>query len=697
MDNISAGLTIKLKQMTDKLKKPVEFVMTHGLTVVILFMSVIAILLYKVADRRFNLLEHPVESAIFMISKIVSFIWFGMLAAEMIKRYISDITERLLAVFAVAVFYIMLWYQSDVTSSGVNFMLAICAVTTVIYLMSINKCLAAAPFLCLLAGFADWRAVIIAAPVMLYYTYYFRCIKEKKPKWIFTAVCLVLIAVGSVISEFTHVWRLLPKFSEVFRSEDIFYNITTISKQTLMLSTVLIFMLMTVWKAEKREKLRVYAIVGYYIMLALIFGSQKLYFVGLFAFLSSLLFIVKRNKRTDFRINRETLIHMLCISACAVFVLKLLSSIYSEWNHPDMYFIATPFYVSYQDFGFIQRGLYGTVFRALFGYYMPKETFLTGYLVFFIAFQLVCAWVFAALIKKAPKGFERDMLIIIFSVYIISPGADKFFLEHSNTMFALIGIYLLYRNKPLVWLVPVLAFICMSTHQVFACIVFPLLFIILVYRALIDSQGHTARNTAVLALTLLTVGVSFFYFCFQNPYDIDCTAEQMRNIIYERNCGFLPRDNFNTSLMIEDVFLETDNSHFLYWQSHITPAMRVNLFSYLVLNFLPLVVYIYVFIRSAKTETSKFKKFAYYTAMISIVVAIFPFISECDYGRWFTQYIMILLLGVGLITAFQPADKKWYNGVSRRAIAIVSALMLVLMLIQPTYEQHLHTFVISLM
>jgi len=67
MDNISSGLTIKLKQMTDKLKKPVEFVMTHGLTVVILFMSVIAILLYKVADRRFNLLEHPVESAIFMI------------------------------------------------------------------------------------------------------------------------------------------------------------------------------------------------------------------------------------------------------------------------------------------------------------------------------------------------------------------------------------------------------------------------------------------------------------------------------------------------------------------------------------------------------------------------------------------------------------------------------------------------------
>ena len=203
------------------------------------------------------------------------------------------------------------------------------------------------------------------------------------------------------------------------------------------------------------------------------------------------------------------------VTASAVVAEQLLFTfVFSDSVFCSEEFRITPFYICYQDFGFIQRGLFGTVFRLLLGSYIPRDTFFSAYFISYFLLKLLFFLLLVRTMHYAKSNEDRTVAMLLVFALLVSPGFDKFYFEMFGYIMAWASVLLAYKNRYSMFLIPVFCLLAMMTHQVFASIIFPVVFIVLVYRAFIGSQGHTVRNTVILTLTVLSVAVSFFYLSF---------------------------------------------------------------------------------------------------------------------------------------------------------------------------------------
>ncbi|MBR1739645.1 MAG: hypothetical protein IJ737_05060 [Ruminococcus sp.] len=341
-------------------------------------------------------------------------------------------------------------------------------------------------------------------------------------------------------------------------------------------------------------------------------------------------------------------------------------------------FIRTPFYVSYQQFGLIQRGLYGTIFQLLFGRIIPEGKMLAGYFAFLLFFFAAVVLLLTAVVKKAEPGRERIVVLTLVLLFLMSPGMYKYFIELSSLILTLLALFCLRRNDMTVWLTLPLVFICMLTHQIYASICFPLIFIIMVWRAFVETEGHGLRNGAVLVLNTLMVGVTFFYFTYFNAARIDYTMDEFSAVVYERSGNAFDPNHES----IHYIFLDKEHTHAKEVPFKIPAAQRMNAIWSFAVNAPLLYLYVLVFLSSARREKSRLRRLAVYTAMISVFALLPPYLIDLDYGRWFGQYFTILILSVVFITLIQPEEKKWYRTLSPALMKTGFALLMLLVLIQ---------------
>lgn len=355
-------------------------------------------------------------------------------------------------------------------------------------------------------------------------------------------------------------------------------------------------------------------------------------------------------------------------------------------------FRITPFYICYQDFGLIQRGLWGTVFRLLFGASIPASTFYPAYYTIYFLLKIVFLLLIVRMLPRAGNGQERAFAAVLILAFAVSPGVDKFFFDLFNFIMAWGCVLLLKKNRSSVWLIPLLCCAAMLTHQIFASIIFPIVFIPLVYRVFIDSEGHTVRNAAVFSAVLLIVAAGFVYLTYFNAQRIDLTFEQFCAVIDRISGGFFtPHSN-----LIQYVYLDKAHSHASLFSAQIERSQVRNALFVLLLNLPAAAVYCGSFIRSAKKADGIIKKCAYIAGMLSILAAAPVFLIETDYGRWCSQCISVLILAPLILTVYQPADKKWYAGTGKRQFYIVAALLILSVLIQPNYPQLLYNYAIQI-
>ena len=252
-------------------------------------------------------------------------------------------------------------------------------------------------------------------------------------------------------------------------------------------------------------------------------------------------------------------------------------------------------------------------------------------------------------------------------------------------------IYLAIKNKSTILLIPIICFLAMMTHQVFASLVFPLVFSVLVYRIFINSEKHMVRNSIVLFITFLVVCTSLVYFTYYNPQSIPFTSDEVISNIAERSGGFFEIDTD----FIRYVYLDKNHEHFNIYANQILFKQYVNTLYYMFLMSPLAFIYWYAYKNSIKKETSIIKKIAYVICMISFGAILPLFIRDTDFGRWCSSIMVIFTSMPAFLLLMQPADKQWDSNYLKKPDYVIPVLLILVLLIMPT-EIHWGLYKLSL-
>lgn len=566
----------------------------------------------------------------------------------------------------------------------VNTLLLTCVSFAVFYIIKNQKPLVILPLVCLLSQLADPRSVLLLSVVIFFYAVV--CTEELSQKKKLTLFGLISFAAMSaaecIMLFFGHppfafdIRDLLKIASKVMIDNNYF----SFSRLTF------IFLLSSPFILSRRSSFRSKAafLLMSLIMFvpAMIFSAFYDWYMPTACFCMMIFFSLYEKK--FFSLNsKKTKIYLAASVAFALLCLFIT-------ERSD--FELTQFYVNYQHFGFIQRGLFGTLMQLILGDRFNADSLSITVTVFQVIFISAVTVMLMLFVKKAKNGKEKYIVFFLMLIFLVGPSNTRKALENINIFLTLVSMYLLYKNKNTAWLTLPLTVICMLFHQVYAAIIFPMLFIAMVYRAFIDSDSHTLRNTSILVTTTLSVCILFFYMTFFNAASIDISYDEFYRILSTRSFNTLA---INTNL-INYVWLDHAHDHYRMIPNTITVSQKKNALIAFVVNLPLLMIYVYAFVKSIKSEKSRFKKFAYVTAMLSVLAILAPFITDTDYGRWFSQYIMHITVSTAFLSVIQPKDKKWYKDIPNKRLRKTALVLTVLAFLQYPFDVAIYTYYLKI-
>lgn len=645
-----------------------------------IFWIIFSVLVLPSVKRTDPLLDRIVLAGFAPLLNIVIYVFFSIITVKLIGKYASGNRERLLAVLmTVCISFIL---NADTMLIGDS--AGICLLYFALGLLLLRGDSILIPLLIFIGILI---CPVLLVPLIPFGVYFLIYPAEKKVR--LTVIACMIFAVLALVCHAAlngGAGSLLRPFT--MESGRIFRLISDISKTGIVL---IIFSLLILQYSSVKKPLK-------YTLLVSVGCTMMVYLIGqkyngvLFAYLMIqsliLLYIFRRSVYRCVK-NVKALRAFFMMTAFLIVLGQLLCTFdFDNRFFGSTAFRITPFYVCYQDFGFIQRGVFGTIFRLLFGTYIPENTFFGAYFISYFLLKLLFFVLIAGTVRYAKSGEERLTAMLLVFIFLISPGADKFYFEMFGYIMAWTSVLLACRNGHSMFLIPVCCLLAMLTHQVFASIIFPVVFIAVIYRALIDSQGHTVRNTVILTLTVLSVAVSFFYLSFFNAKNITFTYEQVCDMINQISGGFFePHED-----LVKHVYLDSANEHTGVFSQLIQSSQVIRFGYVLTVNSPALAVYIYAFAHSAKMSDSKIKKFGYIISALSVLAILPVFITETDYGRWCSQYISVLILAPLILTVFQTENNKWYRDIGKKEFYAVMALVTLTELIQPNFEQLLYYY-----
>jgi hypothetical protein len=223
-------------------------------------------------------------------------------------------------------------------------------------------------------------------------------------------------------------------------------------------------------------------------------------------------------------------------------------------NTPDMvYGIYGPMsswvQVSYFDFGFIRRGLVGTILY-------PFSEQIKLYI--FVATMIVALFIILGglnyLFKKSQSDFSSNLILLLFA---FSPlGAMQLgwsFGRFEYLNYAIIIFLLLFNDKLNAFIMSLLLCLGVLIHEAFIFYGWPIVFAVLMQTKL--KQGDNAINSLkeTLLVFCIPIGVAVWLFFF-GSVDINAMGAS-RDIIELPTYSFLAKSNLITNLSHTDVTL----------------------------------------------------------------------------------------------------------------------------------------------
>lgn len=300
-------------------------------------------------------------------------------------------------------------------------------------------------------------------------------------------------------------------------------------------------------------------------------------------------------------------------------------------------FCITPYFLRYNDFGFISRGFMGSIVGLFFPYLTLRN--LWWIIACFILLSIfLVSWFCGKIANETIEGHTKaiNFLVILFC---INPASIAFLFYWGNygrmdlymIFILIITSYLVIKNKCL-WLIPCLCAVGLMIHQGFVFSYFPTILLLLFYRYIIEKRNC---HLVIFAMTLVCSSALFLYLQF---------AGKMNGFSYEEVIQILMRHTDYTGLAHDEmVKLEYFTPVLDFVPLYVLKSLKINIIKIIIILFLispmiGIIIKIWKFFINEKG-----KKWILFP--VFVLVATLPkFILTVDYGRDFASIVISLFV-----------------------------------------------------
>ncbi len=184
------------------------------------------------------------------------------------------------------------------------------------------------------------------------------------------------------------------------------------------------------------------------------------------------------------------------------------------------------FYVLSYDYGFISRGLIGSIFM-FFSPYLKTHTVTIVLNIIFIFFLIIIAYILNLFIKKQNDKFFA-FLITMFCIF--NPASFMLMITMNEFgrfdiflfFISMISLILIYKRK-LIFVIPILFFIAMLIHQSFLFMYAPLILSIIIYNWF---KEKNKKWLLLFSMTFACLVISFILGTFYGKFKGFNNAEE---------------------------------------------------------------------------------------------------------------------------------------------------------------------------
>ena len=356
---------------------------------------------------------------------------------------------------------------------------------------------------------------------------------------------------------------------------------------------------------------------------------------------------------------------------------------------------STMFAFSYK-YGFVSRGLLGTVFRAV-NYLLPWEMFsYSGVLrfsqVMTVCYMLLLFLFFAVCLAKANDSRKKHLeyMIFFFTIFAIPifVGEENFGrLDIYMIMVSLIAMICLICRK-CEWMVIPLAAIGVMVHQGYVFMFVNVILVFLFYRMMSEEEKRGRRKYLLyFVATFLVVSVLFLWFELFSHVQGEDIYEEI--ISAARN---LCADGVTIHQDVIDKEILGINISGNEWLYHIMNGVEFPVYAVLML---PYLVIGFRFFRGliVSGETTK-EKMKYLAVAVGSLTILPDMLLKIDFGRWVFSVIFYYAVIVMTLLAVRDTKVERQIGITMKAIKKKGPISL-LLLIYPFLFQPMLAIYIS--
>ncbi len=315
------------------------------------------------------------------------------------------------------------------------------------------------------------------------------------------------------------------------------------------------------------------------------------------------------------------------------------------------------FALSYK-YGFISRGLSGTIFR-LVNKVLPFDIMsyngVLRYSQVVTALFMILVWLFCFyIIYKSDENNYRhiqivSVLLVVFSIPFFSNsfnfGRVDIYLVATAVLCVLI---LLWRKME--WLIVPLSCFAVMFHQAYVFMFFNVTLVILIYRFIESDKKGRIKYLVLFILSFVGASALFLYLnFFAHTTDISI----YNNVVEDAVTLSKEDEGYHKALLQHEVLgIDPTTSE---WEHHLKNFIEFPIFALIMLPYIILVVR--VFVNTIKNAPQKIDKFKYVVLAIGVLTILPNLILKVDYGRWMFSIIVYYILIFAFLIA--TGDKQF--------------------------------------
>lgn len=315
------------------------------------------------------------------------------------------------------------------------------------------------------------------------------------------------------------------------------------------------------------------------------------------------------------------------------------------------------FALSYK-YGFISRGLSGTIFR-LVNKVLPFDIMsyngVLRYSQVVTALFMILVWLFCFyIIYKSNENNYRhiqivSVLLVVFSIPFFSNSFNFGRVDIYLVATAVLSVLILLWRK-MEWLIVPLSCFAVMFHQAYVFMFFNVTLVILIYRFIESDKKGRVKYLVLFILSFVGASALFLYLnFFAHTTDISI----YNNVVEDAVTLSKEDEGYHKALLQHEVLgIDPTTSE---WEHHLKNFIEFPIFALIMLPYIILVVR--VFVNTIKNAPQKIDKFKYVVLAVGVLTILPNLILKVDYGRWMFSIIVYYILIFAFLIA--AGDKQF--------------------------------------